>query len=436
MSAPAPRRAVEDDSTAPQDQRDLPVLGESATLSDYFQYAALSNAGLESAFQVWRASVERLPQERSLPDPRITYGYFIHEVQTRVGKQEQQVGLSQTFPWFGTLRDKEDAARRAANAAYARLEVARLDLFYRVESAYNELFFLDRSIDITTQNLDLLTEFERIARARYRVAAAGHPDITRVQVELGKLEDRIRQLRDMRAPLAARLNAALNRPLDAEVALPTSVRDRTTDDSSSELLATLRSHNPRLLALTEEAQREQIRADIASKDALPDFTIGVTYTDVEKRRDMSVPDNGDDALLATLSFNLPIWRGRYDAGVREARARRRAIVSSRADTEYQLGAQLQQALFDHHDARRRIELFRDTLIPKANESIAASLTAFELGTVDFLDLIDTERSLLEFQLGLERAIVDRATSYARLEMLVGAPLGALPEAPAAEEDRR
>ncbi len=42
--------------------------------------------------------------------------------------------------------------------------------------------------------------------------------------------------------------------------------------------------------------------------------------------------------------------------------------------------------------------------------------------MDFLDLIDTERTLLEFQLGLERALTDRATSYARIERLIGTRL--------------
>ena len=59
------------------------------------------------------------------------------------------------------------------------------------------------------------------------------------------------------------------------------------------------------------------------------------------------------------------------------------------------------------------------------ESLQASLGSFEQGQSDYLDLLDTQRTLLEFQLANERALVDRATSAARIEQLVGVPLNEL-----------
>ncbi|MHC5113077.1 MAG: TolC family protein, partial [Planctomycetota bacterium] len=423
-------------AAAPPDEspRAAPVLDEHATLDDYLRYAALNNPGLEAMFQDWKAAVERAPQVRALPDPRFTYGYYLGEVETRVGPMRHSVSLSQTFPWFGKLQDREDAAARHANAAYQRFEAARLALFLRVEAAYNELFFLRKSIDIAEENLELLTQFERVARTRYRVAAAGHPDVIRVQVELGALEDRLLRLRDLRAPYAARLNATLNRPPGADVPWPASVSERVLDDDGAMLFEVLRERSPELIALQEEIERERIGAEIARKDGLPDVTAGLAYTFVDERGDVAIAENGDDAVLATVSVNLPIWREKYDAGVREALARRLAAAGRRGEAVNRLASELQEALFEHEDARRRVGLYRDTLIPKATESLQASLGAFEQGKSDFLDLVDTQRTLLEFQLALERALVDRATSYARLERLVGADLADLDGHPAGAED--
>ncbi len=426
-----PHPAREPDT--PQVDPALPVLDESSGLDDYLRYAALKNPGLEAAFQRWKATVERMPQVRALPDPRFTYGYYIAEIETRVGPMQHAVALSQTFPWLGKLQDLEDAAARAANVEYQRFEAAKLDLFYRVEAAYNDLFLLKRSIDIAGENIELLQQFEGVARARYRVGAAGHPDVIRLQVELGKLEDRLRQLRDLRAPSAARLNAALNRRSDTAVAWPSSVSGRVIDKGLDDLLAMLRENNPRLEALDEQSERERINADIARKDGLPDLTVGLAYTVVGERSGVSIPGNGDDAFLASLSVNVPLWREKYDAGVREALARRLAVVNQRVEMTNRLTADLQQAIFEHNDARRRVELYRDTLIPKATESLHASLAGFEQGTADFLDLVDTERTLLEFQLGLERALVDRATSCAQIERLVGATVGSARDEPQAKE---
>ncbi|UCE48268.1 MAG: TolC family protein, partial [Phycisphaerales bacterium] len=87
------------------------------TLSEYLRYAALNNAGLKAAFEQWKAAIEEVPQARSLPDPRFTYGHFIEEVETRVGPQRNRFGISQTFPWFGKIEARTRAAGASAEAA-------------------------------------------------------------------------------------------------------------------------------------------------------------------------------------------------------------------------------------------------------------------------------------------------------------------------------
>ncbi len=56
-------------------------------LEDYLRDAALNNAALKASFQTWKAALESVPQAKVLPDPKFTYGYFIREVETRVGPQ-------------------------------------------------------------------------------------------------------------------------------------------------------------------------------------------------------------------------------------------------------------------------------------------------------------------------------------------------------------
>ena len=126
--------------------------------------------------------------------------------------------------------------------------------------------------------------------------------------------------------------------------------------------------------------------------------------------------------MVSLSMNVPIWRAKYAAGEREARARYLAALSARAQQENSLTATTQRMLFEHRDAGRKIALYRDVLIPKAKESIGSTETAFRAGSASFLDLVDAERSLLEFELSFERALANRAQRLAELEMLVGGTL--------------
>lgn len=393
-----------------------------ATLDDYIAYAAMHNAGLEAAFNRWKAVLERIPQVRTLPDPRFNYRYFIENVETRVGPQRQSLGLSQMFPWFGKLELRGGVAVEAARAAQAMYEAEKLKLFYKVKKTYYEYYYLARVIAVVRENLELVKYLEEVARTRFKAAEGGHPDVIRAQVELGKLDDRLRTLQDLRGPMMARLNALLNRPTQAPLPWPKQIAEELVDVDDKQLFDWLGKNNPQLTALQHQIaqQRESIR--LARKDYYPDLTVGVDYIDTGDAVMPGVPDSGNDPILVGVSINIPLWRDKYDAAVRESLARFGAATKTRVDRQNTLEADLKTAIYYFHDAERKIDLYRDTLVPKAKQSIKATEAAFRAGTVGFIDLIDAERVLLEFQLAFERALTDRGSRLAEIEMLVGREL--------------
>ncbi len=404
-----------------------------AELGDYLAYAALHSPKLEAAFNRWKAAVERVPQVSALPDPRLSYRYYIRAVETRVGPQRQGFGLSQTFPWIGKLELRGDAAAQAARAERHRYEAERLKLFRRVKDAYYEYAWLDQAARITRRNLDLLTQIEQVARQAYEGDRASYADVIRAQVEHGKLSDRLESLEDLRGPIAARLNAALNRPPGAPLGnvRPDDAGSVELDDQR--LAARLEEHNPELAALAREAERAEREVDLARKAYFPDVTLGVDYIDTGDSIGGRHPDDdGKDPVVAMASINLPIWWDKLAAGVREAKRRRAAVVSERRQRANDLQAELKMALYDYRDAKRKIGLYRDTLIPQARQALESSRTAFSAGKAAFADAVDAERVLLEFELSYERARADRAQALARIEELLGASASAPGRTPASQ----
>ena len=77
------------------------------TLNDYLKIAAENNLGLKAKFKDYEASLEKVNQVGSLPDPVLDFGYFISPVETRNGPQQAKIGVMQMFPWMGTLNVKE-----------------------------------------------------------------------------------------------------------------------------------------------------------------------------------------------------------------------------------------------------------------------------------------------------------------------------------------
>ena len=415
-------------------EADAPSLTPDASPDAYVRFALFHSPEVEAAYQRWRAAAERLPQVGALPDPRLSFGFFLDEVETRTGPQRARVGVSQTFPWPGRLGNREDAASKAAAAAWRRFEAARLSVTERVVTTLHDLASLDARIAITEENLELLRSFERVVRGRYRVGTGSHPELIRVQVELGQLEDRLAQLRTMRPAYAAELNAALNRPSGHDVPTLGTLPGRVASVDAEGLAEIARRSNPELLALDERMEEQRLLSEVARQEGLPDLTVGVDYFVTDDAINSSIPGSGDDPILLNFGINVPLWREKYDAGVREALARRLAVAGDRADQANRIAAGIHRAWFEHTDADRRVRLFEDTLIPKAEESLRASLAGFRAGETSFLDLLDTERTLLEFAIAVERARADRGKALARLNTLVGEPVPTDAAEPEAQTD--
>ncbi|MCP4378867.1 MAG: TolC family protein [bacterium] len=402
----------------PAPRADLPALTAESTVNDYLRYAAGNNPELAAAFNRWKADLQQIPQVTSLPDPKFTYQYYIQQVETRVGAQRQAFSVAQTFPWLGKLKGRGDAAAQTANASYQRFRQAKLKLFYQVIEACSEYYYLERALEITRQNARLLEHIESIARIRYKTAATGHPDVIRLQIELGKITDRISTLREMRKPLAASVNAALNRPLDTPVVISKALDVVDVDLAGLDKL--LVKNNPELAALDRQIATEKIRVELARKDYYPDITLGMSYIDTATSTGGRSPSgDGADPVIAMVSINLPIWREKLDASLRQAKFRRSAAIHSRAAKLNSLRSQLKLIVYRYSDAQRKIALYRDTLLPKARQAMTATEAAYRGGKGSFLDLIDAQRVLLEFEITLHRAVADRSQRLAELEMVTG-----------------
>lgn len=397
---------------------DLPEITGQSTLEDLIQYASLNHPGLRAQFEAWKADLQKIPQVRALPDPRLNYGYFIRSIETRVGPQHHRIGLAQTFPWFGKLRLREERAMSEAEITFQQLDAERLRLWYEILDAYHELGYLHRALDTVRENLGLLRQLEGVAQARLQ-GGGSYLGVVKAQVELGKLEDRQRSLKEMLRPVQARLNAALGREPEALLPMPSRADSPGLSLPEAELFAQLESGSPLLKAMEARIEREQKGLQLARRNYYPDVTLGVDYITTGDAFNPATAGSGKDAVMATFSINLPLWRSKLNAEVREAEARREAAIAGRDNLSLRLKAQLQKAVYEYQDAERKILLYQDALVPQVRSALSVAQKAFEGGTADFLEVVDAQRQLLEFQLQVERSIANREQRLAEIGMILG-----------------
>lgn len=403
------------------------LLPESPTLDDYLRVALHRNPELRSQYETWQAEIAKTGYAGALPDPMIMFAYMVEPIQTRVGPQEQRLGASQKIPWLGELRAEKAMASASARAALRRFEATRLAVTYRTTQAYYDYWNLGRQITLMRDNLQLLTFWEEVVRTKYQVALSTHPDVIKAQVELGKIENEVLSLEDRLTPVRAELLAELNLPPTTELPLPADIDPPTRTLDESAVLAAIDTTNPSLQALCATVEREAAGVRVAKSSWYPDLTVGVDYFITGEALDPAMTGSGADPWMVSAAVNVPLWFGKNKARVNEARARERAAQYNLTDSRNNLLAYASTVMYQYRDARRQVDLYRNGLMPKAEQALNAAYTAYQSGELDFLNVLDAQRQLLDFQLAYDNAAAAAATRLAELEMLTGGELSEISE---------
>lgn len=383
------------------------------TLDDYLKEAAENNPGLKAKYAEFEAAMQRVAQVNALPDPTLSFGYFISPVETRVGPQRAKFGLSQMFPWFGTLAAKGEMATLMAEAKYQEFLNAKNELYYKVKAAWYPLYEVNNILLLQKENREILSTYKQLSTTSFKNGKGSMVDVIRVDIMLENTDTEIKLLEDKKKPLLTRFNNLLNRsdslPITMIDSLPVlEVTEYYRKDS-------LLTANPMLAAFDLKLKSAQAQEEVARKQGFPKFGVGLDYVLVGEGT-MNVPDNGKDVVMPMVSLSLPISRGKYKAAVKEAQFTQEAIASSKENFENNLVSSYEMTWYELDRANQLIDLYHAQII-KTEQAITLLLTAYSNSGKDFEEVLRMQQELLKYQMAETIALKEYYTALARLDYL-------------------
>ena len=402
----------------------LPELGKAGSpllLEETIAFALAKNPQIAAARSRWEAALSRPKVVSSLPDPAVGVTYFGEQIETRNGPIRGGITLSQRFPWLGKLKTKSKIAQSKAGVFEERYESTRLVVTSRVKQTYFELYWITKAIVITRSNVGLLKQLEKVAQIKYATGKVPQQDVLKAQVEISKLQNDLDTFVEMKTTVEAKLNALLGRRPGAPLGDPEGIEfERLTLDLDS-LYKLAKASSPKLSLHRQLIEKAEGELKLAKLDYFPDFAMGVQYQQIDLGAPMA-PQEGLDAWSVMFSMSLPIWWGKKRAGVSEAETKTLSERFAYSDRENMLLFEVKDSYFRINTAQRQIILYKESLIPRAGQSLRVSEESYKADKTDFLNLIDSQRMLLHFQLAYERALADFQQNLAGLEEIVGAKL--------------
>ncbi len=398
------------------------ALSEYTNLEHYLLRAQSNNPQLNAFKSRYEAAIQRIPQAASLPDPVFQVTHFVESVQTRTGPQENIFMLSQKLPWFGKLSSRESTASAEAEALWYAYQNQQLMLARMVSLAFYEYGYTQEAIRLTEQNRDLLHKLEPIVEEKVR-AGADLNALLRLKVEIGKIDDRLQTLMQKRVAQSAKLSELLALPETLILPWPEWEAPTVFAPDSPSMVAAIRANNPDLAMLERKIASAEASREIARLEGYPDISLGLNYIQVgEPVVNPTTPDAGQDPWGVTVAVSIPIWFEKYDAARAEALASKRSFESEYENRYNSLRAELFSSLAILKDANRRLELYGTELLALAKQAVENSRTSYEGGRTGILEVIDSERSLLDLQLLYWRAAADAWKQRIIIQTLANQPI--------------
>ncbi len=413
-----------------------PTSGQSTlTLDDVVRTALAKNPAVQSAAHSVAAQRAKVPQASALPDPTFGVGWMGNprpfSVQTGDPSSYRSVSAMQLVPFPGKRSLRGQIAGREVDASQWDLEAVRRRVVADVKAAYYDYWYYNKAIRTTEQNRDLLSKLSQIAEARYRVGKGMQADVLRSQVEISMLLQKLTTLEQQRATAQARLNTLLARDPDAPLPPAADVTNASPLNYPLEDLYKLaRENDPEYQRMQKLVERNELAINLAHKDYLPDLSVGYMY---EQRPAMP------DMHGFTFTVNIPVfYRSKQREEVLQAKEEEISASGARDNRQNELYFDLKQNYLAAKASDNLLKLFSQGVVPQSSLALESSMSAYQVGNVDFLTVIGNFTTVLNYETDYYRELANYQTSLARMEELTGADLTSaqqLPSAPAPAEKK-
>jgi outer membrane protein TolC len=390
-----------------------------------------NNPAIKEAENRWRAARERVRQTSAWDDPRVVG-------ESRVRRyvdvppnafMDQTLAIEQLIPVTGKNLVRGRAAAAEALSIFEEVRRVQLDVIAKARATYFQLANAYDQLEINSKNLTSLKQIADISRSRYEAGLESAANVLVAETDYSKLQEARRDLERNLSDAQSQLNTVMNRDAFASVGTRATSSINHAHLSPTSLRTVALAQRPEVQIARAKIDGEKSKLQLAHRAWIPDPALmvkGQRYNDAAE---------AVSELDAGLSFTVPwVNPAKYSAGVREARA-------NLAATEQGLEREQKEALrllrdqlakietFHHH-----VELFRDKLVPQAEQAFEATRLSYESGKATFLDWISAQRNLRDIEAMGREHLTHYQVAVAELEAVIGADIYS--PAPASSKERK
>jgi len=395
------------------------VASSQLSLGEVSRSVLENNPAIKEAENRWQAAQQRTRQANAWDDPRVVG-------ESRVRRyvdvppnafMDQTLAIEQLIPITGKNLVRGRAAAAEALSIFEEVRRAQLDVIAKARATYFELANAYDQLEINSKNLISLKQIADISRSRYEAGLESAANALIAETDYSKLLEARRDLERNLSDAQSQLNTVMNRDAFAPLGPPAAATISEASLSVTRLHAITLAQRPEVQMARAKIDGEKSKLQLAQRAWIPDPALivkGQRYNDAAE---------AVSELDAGVSFTVPwVNPGKYSAGVREARANLAAAEQGLEREQKEALRLLRDQLAKIETFHHHVELFRDKLVPQAQQAFEATQLSYESGKATFLDWISAQRNLRDIEAMGREHLAHYQMAVAELEAVIGADI--------------
>jgi outer membrane protein, heavy metal efflux system len=391
----------------------------STILDDLIATAHQNNPDLKTKQLRFHVYENKIIPAGSLNDPSLSVAFSNYPVNSFEGNEFPMSGktikLSQALPFPGKLAAQQETATQQALWYQGQFEDSKLQLTRQVKDAYYSLYYFNKAVAITENNIKLLDDFAILTEKYYEVGKGLQQDVLKAHMERSKLMDRLYSIKQNLDTAEEELKRLLNSPSSIPTLDFPDFEITPVDIPLEQLQQSSETGRPMYAAFKALVKSYESRKKLARLEYKPDFKVGASYS----FRESNLADDGTDFAGIEFSINLPFYRKKRESAVAEASAGTSMALAQYNDFR-------NKVRFNINDAHNRLDknrsqalLYKSGIIPQARQAFESALINYQVGKVGFLVLLDSLKTVYDYELEYYRVLSEGERNIARLEAETG-----------------
>ncbi len=368
-------------------------------LEEAIEIAIRRNPQILSSAERAKAISPKLFSSYFPPNPIFTY---------RAMFESDNISIAQPIPFPTILITRGQLANDEYNKFYYLYKAKILEIIRNVKESYYDYFLAYKKIEITNEIIKILENIKEIASKRYETGSGELWDVLKADIELEKAKNEIKIFESEKQSALSQLKALLDSSIQEFIPQEIELKDEIYQNEF--LKSALSEKNPNIKVYELDFNLNKKEKSIAIQSLFPEIMPEILYNTRTGERNFLI------------SFEIPILSFLNFSKIKETSSKIKASEYELKNIEVELNQRIDALISMHNSKLERYKLFKDVILPKAENAFKSAQAGYITSKLDFLTYIQAQKVLFDVKIEYYSALVDVLKIRAEIEEITGGVL--------------